>query len=201
MTLSLLSTCSWGVGWEHTLDWLYVSLSSPPVAGVWWEHTLDWLYDSLSSPPVAGVWWEHTLDCLHDSLSSPPVAGVWWAVTYVGRNSTGSTRHQKGGGQLKNPSGESEMVIWPKVLFPPGTNDPVPSASVQKRAFSFYYEQRNVMGTFSKRHIHFMIIIIHLHKKHMDINCCTLSLICLWECELFRTTWVILNHALDGIKL
>ncbi len=56
------------------------------------------------------------------------------------------------------------------------------------------------MGTFSKRQIHFMIIIINLHKKHMDINCCTLSLICLCECELFRTTWVIFNHALDGIN-
>ncbi len=22
-------------------------------------HPLDWLYDSLSSPPVAGVWWAH----------------------------------------------------------------------------------------------------------------------------------------------
>ncbi len=68
-------------GWEHTLDCLYDSLSSPPVAGVWWEHTLDWLYDSLSSPPVAGVWWEHTIDWLYVSLSSPPVAGVWWAHT------------------------------------------------------------------------------------------------------------------------
>ncbi len=77
--LSLLSTYA-GV-WAHTLDWLYVSLSSPPVAGVWWAHTLDWLYDSLSSPPVAGVWWAHTLDWLYDSLSSPPVAGVWWAHT------------------------------------------------------------------------------------------------------------------------
>ncbi len=66
---------------EHTLDWLYDSLSSPPVAGVWLEHTLDWLYDSLSSPPVAGVWLEHTLDWLYDSLSSPPVAGVWWEHT------------------------------------------------------------------------------------------------------------------------
>ncbi len=68
-----------GVWWAHTLDWLYDSLSSPPVAGVWWAHTLDWLYDSLSSPPVAGVWWAHTLDWLYDSLSSPPVASVWWA--------------------------------------------------------------------------------------------------------------------------
>ncbi len=67
--------------WAHTLDWLYDSLSSSPVAGVWWAHTLDCLYDSLSSPPVAGVWWAHTLDCLYDSLSSPPVAGVWWAHT------------------------------------------------------------------------------------------------------------------------
>ncbi len=98
--LSLLSTCCWcvvehtldclydslssppvaGVWWEHTLDWLY-ALSSPPVAGVWWAHTLDWLYDSLSSPPVAGVWWEHTLDWLY-ALSYPPVAGVWWAHTF-----------------------------------------------------------------------------------------------------------------------
>ncbi len=53
----------------HSLDCLYDSLSSPPVAGVWWAHTLDCLYDSLSSPPVAGVWWAHTLDCLYDSLS------------------------------------------------------------------------------------------------------------------------------------
>ncbi len=70
-----------GVWWAHTLDCLYDSLSSPPVAGVWWAHTLDCLYDSLSSPPVAGVWWAHTLDCLYDSLSSSPVAGVWWAHT------------------------------------------------------------------------------------------------------------------------
>ncbi len=34
---------------------LELVFSSPPVAGVWWAHTLDWLYDSLSSPPVAGV--------------------------------------------------------------------------------------------------------------------------------------------------
>ncbi len=35
---------------------------------MWWAHTLDWLYDSLSSPPVAGVWWAHTLDWVYDSL-------------------------------------------------------------------------------------------------------------------------------------
>ncbi len=44
---------------------------------MWLAHTLDCLYDSLSSPPVAGVWLAHTLNCLYDSLSSPPVAGVW----------------------------------------------------------------------------------------------------------------------------
>ncbi len=44
--LSLLSTCSWCVVRAYTW-WLYDSLSSPPVAGVWWEHTLDWLYVSL----------------------------------------------------------------------------------------------------------------------------------------------------------
>ncbi len=47
----------------YPLDWLYDSLSSPPVAGVWWTHTLDWLNDSLSSPPVAGVWWVHWRRC------------------------------------------------------------------------------------------------------------------------------------------
>ncbi len=52
----------------HPLDWLYDSLSSPPVAGVWWAHTLDWLYDYLSSPPVSGVWWAHWHCC--------PVAAV-----------------------------------------------------------------------------------------------------------------------------
>ncbi len=26
-------------------------------------HPLDWLYDSLSSPPVAGVWWVHWRRC------------------------------------------------------------------------------------------------------------------------------------------
>ncbi len=31
-------------------------------------HPLDWLYDSLSSPPVAGVWWAHWRRC--------PVAAV-----------------------------------------------------------------------------------------------------------------------------
>ncbi len=50
-------------GLSHPLDWLYDSLSSPPVAGVWWAHTLDWLNDSLSSPPVAGVWWAHWCRC------------------------------------------------------------------------------------------------------------------------------------------
>ncbi len=76
---SKLAKCS-GPNNPHPLDWLYDSLSSPPVTGVWWAHTLDCLYDSLSSPPVAGVWWAHTLDWLYDSLSSPPVAGVWWAL-------------------------------------------------------------------------------------------------------------------------
>ncbi len=33
-----------------------------------WKHPLDWLYDSLSSPPVAGVWWAHWRRC--------PVAAV-----------------------------------------------------------------------------------------------------------------------------
>ncbi len=94
--LYLLSTCTAGVWWAHTLDWLYDSissppvhtldwlydsLSSPPVSGVWWAHTLDWLYESLSSPPVSGVWWAHTLDWLYESLSSPPVSGVWWEHT------------------------------------------------------------------------------------------------------------------------
>ncbi len=46
--LSLLSTCSWCVMSAYTWLSLWLSLSSPPVAGVWWEHTLDWLYDSLS---------------------------------------------------------------------------------------------------------------------------------------------------------
>ncbi len=102
MTLSPLHrSCVW---WAHTLDCLYDSLSSPPVAGVWWAHTLDcplWLSllstrswcvvesihlivsMTLSHPlqPVAGVWWAHTLDCLYDSLSSHTRAGVWWAQT------------------------------------------------------------------------------------------------------------------------
>ncbi len=83
---------------EHTLDWLYDSLSSPPVAGVWWEHTLDWLYDSLLSTCSwcvvrAYTWlalWLSLSTCswcvvsvhwwLYDSLSSLPVAGVWWAT-------------------------------------------------------------------------------------------------------------------------
>ncbi len=76
--VSLSSPPVAGVWWTHPLDWLYVSLSSPPVAGVWWAHPFDWLYVSLSSPPVAGVWWAHPLDWLYVSLSSPPVAGVWW---------------------------------------------------------------------------------------------------------------------------
>ncbi len=45
---SKLAKCS-GPNNPHPLDWLYDSLSSPPVAGVWWAHTLDWLYDSLLS--------------------------------------------------------------------------------------------------------------------------------------------------------
>ncbi len=71
---------SWPPNNPHLLDWLYDSLSSPPVAGVWRAHPLDWLYVSLSSPSVAGVWRAHTLDWLYDSLSSPPVAGVWRAL-------------------------------------------------------------------------------------------------------------------------
>ncbi len=60
MTLSPLSTCIWCVVNAYTWLSLWLSLlstcsclSSPPVSGVWWAHTLDWLYDSLSSPPVA----------------------------------------------------------------------------------------------------------------------------------------------------
>ncbi len=77
---------------------------------------------------------------------------------------------RRGGGQLKTQQPSK-----------------APSASAQKRAISFGHRtKRSGHEKISKRHIHFMIIIINLHKKHMDINCCTLSLICLCECELFR---------------
>ncbi len=46
--LSPLSTCNLCGGERIHLIGFYDSRSAPPVAGVWWEHTLDWLYDSLS---------------------------------------------------------------------------------------------------------------------------------------------------------
>ncbi len=33
-------------------------------------HPLDWLYDSLSSPPVAGVWWVHWRRCIVAAVTS-----------------------------------------------------------------------------------------------------------------------------------
>ncbi len=33
-------------------------------------HPLDWLYDSLSSPPVAGVWWAHWRRCPVAAIAS-----------------------------------------------------------------------------------------------------------------------------------
>ncbi len=33
-------------------------------------HPLDWLYDSLSSPPVAGVWWAHWRRCTVAAVAS-----------------------------------------------------------------------------------------------------------------------------------
>ncbi len=82
--LSLLSTCSCCVV-SASLDWLYDSLSSPPVAvcgeritwlALWLSllSTCSWCVVSaytwlalwlLSSPPVAGVWRAHTLDWLY----------------------------------------------------------------------------------------------------------------------------------------
>ncbi len=112
------------------------------------------------------------------------------------------------GGQLKNQQPFSTppprgRVRWPSdlrcCLLQALTTQPPPPQRKSAR-FLPLMEQRNVMGTFSKRQIHSMIIIIHRHKKHMDINCCTLSLICLCECELFRTTWGIFYHALDDIN-
>ncbi len=63
--------------WAHTLDWLYDSLSSPPVAGVWWAVRTTWLasLNSLSSPPVAGVCEHvHLIVPQWRLLSSPPVS-------------------------------------------------------------------------------------------------------------------------------
>ncbi len=72
-----------------------------------------------------------------------------------------------------------------------------PSTSAQKRAISFGHRtKRSGHEKISKRHIHFMIIIIHLHKKHMDINCCTLSLICLWNMNYLGKRGLISNRAL-----
>ncbi len=45
-----------------------------------------------------------------------------------------------------------------------------PSTSAQKRAFSFYYEQRNVMGTFLKDIRSFHDFQNIYRKKYMDIN-------------------------------
>ncbi len=72
-----------------------------------------------------------------------------------------------------------------------------PSISAQKRAISFGHRtKRSGHEKISKRHIRFMIIIIHLHKKHMDINCCTLSLICLWNMNYLGKHGLISNRAL-----
>ncbi len=71
------------------------------------------------------------------------------------------------------------------------------STSAQKRAISFGHRtKRSGHEKISKRHIRFMIIIIHLHKKHMDINCCTLSLICLWNMNYLGKRGLISNRAL-----
>ncbi len=93
-------------------------------------------------------------------------------VTYVGRNSTGSTRHQKGGGGQLTTQQPSKA----------------PSASAQKRAFSFYYEQRNAMGTFLKDIRSFHDFQNIYTKKYMDINVYSFSHM-LVEYELFRKTW------------
>ncbi len=61
---------SWPPNNPHPLDWLYDSLSSPPVAGVWWAHTLDWLYDSLLSTCSWCVVSAHTWLALWLSLLS-----------------------------------------------------------------------------------------------------------------------------------
>ncbi len=45
-----------------------------------------------------------------------------------------------------------------------------PSASAQKRAFSFYYKQRNAMGTFLKDIRSFHDFQNIYTKKYMDIN-------------------------------
>ncbi len=45
-----------------------------------------------------------------------------------------------------------------------------PSTSAQKRAFSFYYEQRNAMGTFLKDIRSFHDFQNIYTKKYMDIN-------------------------------
>ncbi len=62
------------------------------------------------------------------------------------------------------------------------------SASVQKRAFSFYYEQRNVMWTFLKDIRSFHDFQNIYTKKYMDINVYSFSHM-LVEYELFRKTW------------
>ncbi len=68
------------------LNWLYVSLSSPPVVWCGASHTLDWLYVlSLSLSTCSWVWWQriHLIGSMTLS-SSPPVAGVWWeAYTWL----------------------------------------------------------------------------------------------------------------------
>ncbi len=47
-------------------------------------HTLDWLYDSLSSPPVAGVWWAHWRHCPVSAVASSKLVlhtGGGWGET------------------------------------------------------------------------------------------------------------------------
>ncbi len=41
------------------------------------------------------------------------------------------------------------------------------------------------------------MIIIHLHKEHVDINCGTLSLICLWNMNYLGKRGLISNHTLS----
>ncbi len=115
MTLSLLSTCSWCVVSAYTWLALWLSLLSP-VAGVWWEHTLDWLNDSLSSPPVAGVvsaytWlslWHslHTLDWLYDSSLLSTCS--WCVVSALASLSCGSRRMLQ---RRKTPPPPPPMIV------------------------------------------------------------------------------------------
>ncbi len=58
------------VSWPNSLHYQSWPPNNP--------HPLDWLYDSLSSPPVAGVWWAHWRRCAVAAVVIQVDAAHWW---------------------------------------------------------------------------------------------------------------------------